>query len=122
MIKISSSHVVTKYVSEVVKDADFIESLDKKSICTLTYIATNEKMMPKYSITTFYLDEEVNEYIFKIKSREDATILTRSCSEIINDRSILLKLSSLDSSRIGYCAGMKGMEKQSFNQVAHHHE
>lgn len=107
VIKLSSSHSVTKNISDIITDNDFIEGLDKKTIRTLTFMATVEKMKPDYSVVVQQLTEEVDDYILEIKSRKDGCIIKKSPSELSKDKSLLSKINPVEANRIGYLAGVK---------------
>src|SRR5580704_4822383 len=56
VIKLSARHTIEKNISDIVTDNNFIEGLDKKTIRTLTYMATVERMKPDYSVVVQQLD------------------------------------------------------------------
>src|SRR5438552_2183713 len=71
VIKLASRHTIEKNISEIVIDDELIEGLDKKTIRTLMYMATVEKMKPDYSIVVQQLGNEVDEYILQIKTKNN---------------------------------------------------
>ena len=107
VVKLSGRHTVEKNISDIVTDNHLIEGLDKKTIRTLTYMATKEKLKPDYLVVTHYLCDEVDEAILEIKSRKHHTVLRKSPTELSKDKSVLSKLSPLDANRIGYLAGIR---------------
>ncbi len=112
IIKLSGRHVVEKNVSEIITDNDLLEGLDKKTIRTLTYIATVEKMKPTYSVVGQQLSEQVDEYLMELQSKNKKATIKKTPIEIAKDKSILEKLGAVDASRIGYLAGVRETVKE----------
>ncbi|OGT38578.1 MAG: hypothetical protein A3F11_04825 [Gammaproteobacteria bacterium RIFCSPHIGHO2_12_FULL_37_14] len=112
IIQLSGRHIIEKNLSDVIIDNNFLEGFDKKSIRTLTYIATVEKLRPDYSVVVQSLGSEVDDYILEIRSRHNEQIVKKSPSEISKDKSLLSKFSSADANQIGYLAGMKETVKE----------
>lgn len=112
VVKLSGSHVITKNISDIVVDTNFIEGFDKKTIRTLTYMATLEKMNPHYSVISQSMSDVVDEYILEIKSKNNGIIIKKTPSELLKDKSILSKLSPLEANRIGYLAGVRETVKE----------
>jgi len=106
-IKLHGRHSIEKNISDIVTDMSFLEGFDKKTIRTLTYMATVERMKPDYSIVVQQLGAEIDEYILEIQSRNGKKIVKKSPSEMSKDKYLLAKLSPLDANRIGYLAGVK---------------
>ena len=107
VIKLSSSHAITKNISDIVTDNDLIEAFDKKTIRTLTYMATVEKMKPDYFVVAQRLGDEADDYIFEIKSRKNKKIIKKSLAEISKDKPLLSKINRHDAERIVYLSGVK---------------
>lgn len=111
-IKLSGRHIVEKNISDIVTDLPFLEEFDKKTIRTLTYLATVERMKPDYSIVVQKLGDEVDNYILEIKSKKTTQITKKSAFEVSKDRAMLQKFSPLDANRIGYLAGIQETVKE----------
>lgn len=107
VIKLSGSHSITKNISDIVTDNQFIEGLDKKTIRTLTYMATVEKMRPDYSVVVQQIGNEVDDYILEIKGRNNETTMKKTPTELSKDKTIINKFSRTDANLIGYLAGVK---------------
>jgi hypothetical protein len=112
VIKLAERHSIEKKISDIIIDDQFIEGLDKKSIRTLTFIATVEMLKPDYSITVQQMTNEVDEYLLEIKSRNNQTTLRKSPSEISKDKQILAKFDPVEANRIGYLAGVRETVKE----------
>jgi hypothetical protein len=110
VVKLSGRHIITKKVSDIIIDNDFIEGFDQKTIRTLTYLATTEKMKPDYSINILQLGSDPDDYIFGIKSKGGR--ISKTLSEMSKDKLLLSKLSPLDANRIGYLAGIRDTVKE----------
>ncbi|HEX2549654.1 MAG TPA: hypothetical protein VHM20_07485, partial [Gammaproteobacteria bacterium] len=106
-IKLSGRHILEKNISDIVTDLKFLEEFDKKTIRTLTYLATVERMKPDYTIVVQKLGDEVDNYILEIRSKNDSQITKKSAFEMSRDKSLLAKFSPLDANRIGYLAGIQ---------------
>lgn len=107
VIKLSGRHTIEKYISDIVIDNDFLEGFDKKTIRTLTYMATAERLKPDYSVIGQQIGEEADDYTVQIHSRVDHKQIDKSLAEIVNDKRLLSRLSPIDANRIGYLAGIK---------------
>lgn len=107
VIKLSGRHTIEKYISDIVVDNDFLEAFDKKTIRTLTYMATVERLKPDYSVIGQQLGEEADDYILQIHSRSDHKNIDKTLAEIVKDKTLLSRLSPIDANRIGYLAGIK---------------
>ncbi len=70
VIKLAERYSIDKLLSEVLLDDKFIEGLDKKTIRTLTFIATVERFKPDYSISLQQITNEMDEYTLEIKSKK----------------------------------------------------
>lgn len=106
-IKLSGRHIITKNISDVITDLDFLEGFDKKTIRALTYMATVERLKPDYCIVVQHLGSEVEDYILEIRARNDGQISKKSPSEVSKNKLLLAKFSPIDANRIGYLAGVK---------------
>jgi hypothetical protein len=107
IIKLSGRHSIEKYISDIITDNEFIEGLDKKTIRTLTYMATVERLKPDYSVVVQQLSDQVDDYILEIQSRHKKEKLKLHASTIAKDKSLINKFSPSDANRIGYLAGIK---------------
>lgn len=112
VICLGGRHTIEKNISDVIIDNELIEYLDKKTVRTLTYLATLEKMKPDYSVVVQKLGDEVDDYILEIKSRNKRTVLQTSPTDLIKNHELLSKFSPLDANRIGYLAGVKETVKE----------
>src|SRR3990167_6672521 len=61
LIKLSDRHTIEKNISDIIVDNEFIEGLDKKTVRTLTYMATVERLKPDYSIVVQQMTGEVDD-------------------------------------------------------------
>lgn len=111
-IRLSGRHIIEKNISDIVIDINFLEGFDKKTIRTLTYMATVERMKPDYSIVVQQLGNEIDEYILEIRSRNGKIVAKKSPSEMSKDKSLLSKFSPIEANRIGYLAGVKETVKE----------
>lgn len=107
VIKISERHTIEKNISDIIVDNEFIEGLDKRTIRTLTYMATVEHLKPDYSIVVQEMANEVDEYILELKSKKGLTTLKKSPSELSRDKELIGKLSPVEANRVGYMAGVR---------------
>ncbi|KTC84960.1 hypothetical protein [Legionella brunensis] len=112
VIKLSERHAIEKNISDIIVDNEFIEGLDKKTIRTLTYIATVERLKPDYSIVVQQMTSEVDEYILEIKSKNGCTTIKKSPSEISKDAALISRLNPVEANRIGYMAGVRETVKE----------
>lgn len=112
VIKLSNRHVVEKNISDIVINNEFIENFDNKTIRTLTYMATVERLKPDYSIVVQQMTNEVDDYILEIKSKNDCTTLKKSPSEITKDKVLIAKFNPVEANRIGYMAGVRETVKE----------
>lgn len=106
VIKISERHTIEKNISDIVIDNDFLDGLDKKTIRTLTYMATVERLKPDYSIVVQKMTGKVDDYILEIKSKYDREAVQKSPSEISKDKVLIAKFNPIEANRIGYMAGV----------------
>ena len=107
VIRLSERHTIEKNISEIIVDNEFIEGLDNKTIRTLTYMATVERLKPDYSIVVQKMTDEVDEYILEIKSKSGCTTIKKSSSELSKDKALIAKLNPVEANRIGYMAGVR---------------
>lgn len=112
VIKLSERHIKEKNISDIIMDNELIENLDPKTVRTLTYIATVERLKPDYSILVQHMTPEVDEYLLEIKSRSNAKISKKSPSELSKDKEIIAKFNPIDANRIGYMAGVRETVKE----------
>jgi len=112
VIKLSERHTIEKNISDIVVDEEFLEGLDKKTIRTLTYMATVERLKPDYSIVVQHMTNEVDEYILELKSKSGAETIKKSPSELSKDKGLLAKLNPVEANRIGYLAGVRETVKE----------
>lgn len=106
VIKLSERHIIEKNISDIIIDNALIEGLDKKTIRTLTYIATVERLKPDFSIVVQQMTNEVDEYILEIKSKSSCSIIKKSPSEITKDKALIANFNPLEANSIGYMAGV----------------
>ena len=111
-IKLSGRHIIEKNISDIVTDINLLDGFDTKTIRTLTYMATVERLKPDYSIVVQHLGSEVDEYILEIRSKNGKRIAKKTPSEMSKDKSLLSKFSPIDANRIGYLAGVKETVKE----------
>ena len=107
IIKLSGRHIIEKNISDIVTDNDFIEGLDKKTIRTLTYMATMERMKPDFQVVVQHMGMEVDDYMLELKQRRSGILLKKTVGELVQDKSLIAKLSPGDANRIGYLAGVR---------------
>lgn len=112
VIKFSKRHIQEKNINDIILNNDLIDHLDSKTIRTLTYIATVEKLKPDYSILVQHMSIEIDEYLLEIKSKVDSKIFKKSPSEISNDLHIISKFNPIDANKIGYMAGVRDTVKE----------
>ncbi|CEK09265.1 hypothetical protein [Legionella hackeliae] len=112
VIKLSERHTIEKNISDIIIDNEFIECLDKKTIRTLTYMATVEHLKPDYSIIVQQMAEEVDEYILELKAKNNGTTIKKSLSELSSDRDLISKLNPIEANRVGYMAGVRETVKE----------
>ena len=112
IIKFSETNVIEKNVGDIVGDNDFIESFDKKTIRALTYIATMERIKPDYSVSVQHLNDEVDDYILEIQSKNKDQIIKKHLNELFKDKSLLARFSPVEATRIGYLAGIKNTAQE----------
>ncbi len=112
VIKLSERHIKEKNISDIIMDNDLIENLDAKTVRTLTYIATVERLKPDYSILVQHMTPEVDEYLLEIKSKSKATTIKKSPSELSKDKELIAKFKPEDANRIGYMAGVRETVKE----------
>lgn len=112
VIKVGSRHIIEKYVNEIITDMSFLEGFDKKTIRTLTYIATVETYTPDYYLLAQKMGNEVDEYLLEIKSRKDNKTIKKTPTEIVNNKGLIEKFSPSDANKIGYMAGIKEAVKE----------
>ncbi len=112
VVKLFGRHMIEKNISDIVVDNNFIETLDKKTIRTLTYMATVERLKPDYSIVVQQMSNEVDGYILEIKSKNSGKSLKKSPSDISKDKGLVSKLDPIEANRIGYLAGVRDTVKE----------
>ncbi|RAP35030.1 hypothetical protein B1207_14115 [Legionella quinlivanii] len=119
VIKLSQRHIIEKNISDIVVDNNFIECLDKKTVRTLTYIATVERLKPDYTIITQQMRDEVEGYMLELKSKNGRETITGTPTEISRDKDLISKLNPIDANRVGYMAGVSDTVKDYKNTKAH---
>lgn len=112
VIKLSSSHIITKPLEEIIIDNNFIENFDKKTIRTLSYLATIEKLKPDYSVELQKPTDLTDEYILEIKSKRTGQTFIISPTTLSKDKKLLSKFDVHDANRIGYLAGVRETVKE----------
>lgn len=111
-IKLSGRHIIEKNISDIVTDFAFLEGFNKKTIRTLTYMATVERLKPDFSIVLQQLGSDVDDFILEIRSRNSKKTSRKTPSEVCKDKSLLAKFSPIDANRIGYLAGINETVKE----------
>ena len=111
-IKLSGRHIIERSISELVTDMDFLQYFDKKTIRTLTYMATVERMRPDYSIVVQRLGAEMDDFILEIRSRNGKYVANKSPIEMSKDANLISQFSAVDANRIGYLAGVRETVKE----------
>ncbi|HAT8326966.1 TPA: hypothetical protein GDD11_15215 [Legionella pneumophila] len=112
VIKLSERHIKEKNIADVIMDNDLISNLDSKTVRTLTYMATIERLKPDYSILVQHMTPEVDEYLLEIKSRNRAETIKKTPSELSKDKEVIAKFNPIDANRIGYMAGVRETVKE----------
>ncbi|KTD43010.1 hypothetical protein [Legionella parisiensis] len=112
VIKLSERHTKEKNISDIIMDNELIENLDPKTVRTLTYMATVERLKPDYSIVVQHMTPEVDEYLLEIKSKSKATTIKKSPSELSKDKDLIARFKPEDANRIGYMAGVRETVKE----------
>lgn len=111
VIKLSERHIQHKNISEIVADDSLIDGLDSKTVRTLTYIATLEKLTPDFSIVIQKVDGKSDEYILELKSR-DGKIIHKNPVELCREKAMIASLSPEDANRVGYLSGVSETIKE----------
>lgn len=112
IVQLSNRHTIEKNISDIVIDIKLLDGFDTKTIRTLTYMATVERLKPDYSIVVQTMAGEVEDYILEIKSKHDDATFKKSSIEITKDQEMLSKFTPLDANRIGYMAGVSETVKE----------
>ena len=106
VIKISKYRTIEENIKDIIVNNKFLDSLDKKTIRTLTHLATVEYLKPDCSIIAQKITEEIDSYILEIKSKHDCTVVKKSPLEISKDVKLIARFNPVDANRIGYMAGV----------------
>ncbi|QBS11051.1 hypothetical protein E4T55_03415 [Legionella israelensis] len=120
VVKLAERHIIEKNISEIVVDNTFIEALDKKTVRTLTYIATVERLKPDYSIVVQKMTNQVDEYLLEIKSRKNRDTFKKSPTELSMNKDLIAKFDPVEANRIGYMAGIRETTRE--YQMIHHRD
>ncbi|MGC1181337.1 hypothetical protein [Legionella sp.] len=112
VIKLSERHTKEQNISDIIMDDELIENLDSRTIRTLTYMATVERLKPDYSIVVQHMTSEIDEYLLEIKSRSKVATIKKSPSELSKDKNLIAKFKPEDANRIGYMAGVRETVKE----------
>ncbi|HHU0122950.1 TPA: hypothetical protein ACT9L9_003046 [Legionella pneumophila] len=112
VIKLSERHTKEKNISDIIMDNVLIENLDTKTVRTLTYMATVERLKPDYSIVVQHMTPEVDEYLLEIRSKSKAITIKKSPSELSKDKELIAKFKPEDANKIGYMAGVRETVKE----------
>jgi len=112
VIKLSERHVIEKNISDIILDNKFLDGFDKKTIRTLTYMATVERLKPDYSIVVQEMTDRVDEYLLEIKSKQSGNTFKKSPSEISRNKKLIDQFNPVEASRIGYMAGVHETVKE----------
>lgn len=105
ILEVSKYHTIEKNIRDIVVDKEFLDGLDKKTLCTLTYIATTEYLKPDYSIVAQQM-VGAGDWVLEIRSEGDCKTIKKSPSEISKDKALIERFNSVEANRIGYMAGM----------------
>lgn len=98
--------IIEKNIRDIVIENEFLENLDKKTIRTLTHIATMEYLNPDYFIVSQKMTVEADNCILEIKSNSDYKTIKKSPTEISKDKTLVARFNSIEANRIGYMAGV----------------
>lgn len=112
VVKLSERHIKEKNISDIIMDNELIDNLDSKTVRTLTYIATVERLKPDYSIVVQHMTSEVDEYLLEIRSKSKAATIKKSPSELSKDKELIAKFKPEEANRIGYLAGVRETVKE----------
>ncbi|RUR09706.1 hypothetical protein [Legionella septentrionalis] len=112
VLKLAERHTIEKRISDIVIDNALLEELDKKTIRTLTYIATVERLKPDYSIIVQRMTNEVDEYLLEIKSKKKSYTFIKSPTELSRDKELIAQFDPIEANRIGYMAGLREKVKE----------
>jgi len=112
VIKLSERHTQERNIGDIIMDNALIENLDAKTVRTLTYIATIERLKPDFSILVQHMTSEVDEYLLEIKTKYSPESIKKTPSELSKDKEIIAKFSPLDANKIGYMAGVRETVKE----------
>jgi hypothetical protein len=112
IIQFSGRHTIEKNIYEIVTDNELLEGLDKKTIRTLTYMATIESLNPDYQIIGQEFSEKIKNSLLTIKHKSHNNISKISALEISRNVEMIKKFSSPDANRIGYLAGVTETENE----------
>jgi hypothetical protein len=112
VIKLSERHTIERNISDIIVDSDLIEGLDKKTIRTLTYMATVEHLKPDYAIVVQQMTNEVDDYLLELRAKNGYETIKKSPSELSKDQSLISRLTPADANRVGYLAGIRETVKE----------
>lgn len=99
-------HTETRNVADIVANDSLIESFDPKTVRSLTYIATVERLKPEYSIAVQQMTDKIAEFILEVKSKNGALVFRKSAQDISRDESLIARFNAVEAHRIGYMAGV----------------
>ncbi|HHF7347389.1 TPA: hypothetical protein ACPSKE_000549 [Legionella feeleii] len=111
VLEVSKCRTIEKNIRDIVVDKEFLNGLDKKTLCTLTYIATTEYLKPDYAIVSQQMIGKGN-WVLEIRSKVDCKTIKKSPSEISKDKALIEKFNSVEANRIGYMAGISEAAKE----------
>jgi hypothetical protein len=112
VVKLSERHFIEKNIRDIVVDNEFLDGFDKKTIRTLTYMATVERLKPDYSIVVHEMTDKIDDYLLEIKSKQSGATFKKSPSEISKNKQLIDQFNPIEASRIGYMAGVHETVKE----------
>lgn len=107
VIKLSERHTIEKKIEDVMSDDNLLEGLDHKTIRTLTYIATVERLKPEYAVVAQRTTNQTDEYILELRSIKGTEMIVKSATALSKDGDLIAKLHPAEANRIGYLAGVR---------------
>jgi len=91
-------------VMEILADNDIVDQFSPRDVRTLTYLGTLDLNQPEYSIMAQRVIES-NKIVFAIKNNTENKIVIKTANQIINEQSVISRMSPTDAVKIGYALG-----------------